>query len=115
MVEHLKYQSISIIASILTIVAFSYLVIRVHKTKKTEHLTFVWLSIILSAQILLFIYGYLNSFRVIYLQATVILIGLIYILYIKLNAINGTINEIINGTNEETNIESELKVKKIII
>jgi len=103
MVEQPKYQNIAIISSILTIVAFSYLVFRVHNTKETEHLTFIWLFIILS-QSLIFIYGFLNKFRFIYLQAFIILLGLIYILYIKISNIN--VNDI--------DIESELRKKQII-
>jgi uncharacterized protein with PQ loop repeat len=102
MVEHVKYQNVAVISSILTIVAFSYLVFKVYKTGETEHLTFIWLFIILSAQLLLFIYGFSNGSRIIYLQALFILIGLMYILYIKLN----------NLTNAY--IETDLRTKKII-
>ena len=104
MVEQPKYKNIAIISSILTFVAFSYLVFRVHNTKETEHLTFIWLFIILLSQTLLFIYGFLNKFRFIYLQAFIILLGLIYILYIKINNVN--VNDI--------DIESELRKKQII-
>jgi uncharacterized protein with PQ loop repeat len=105
MVEQPKYKNIAIISSILTIVAFSYLVFRVHNTKETEHLTFIWLIIILLSQTLLFIYGFLNKFGFIYLQAFIILLGLIYILYIKINNVN--VNDI--------DIESELRKKQIIV
>ena len=50
-----KYQIIAVISGLLTIIAFSSLVIRVHMTKETEHFTFTWIFLVLTAQILLMI------------------------------------------------------------
>ena len=83
--EHPKYQVIAGLAGILTLLAFSHLVYRVHITKETEHLTFLWIFLVLSAQSLLFLYGILNNAYGIYLPATILIAGLGYILYIKLN------------------------------
>lgn len=102
MSETPKYQWISIIAGIFVILGFSHLVVRVHNTKETEHLTYTWILLVLTAQTSLFIYGFLNNFYGIYLPASIICILLLYIVYIKLNY--------------ETSgkIESELRIKNII-
>jgi uncharacterized protein with PQ loop repeat len=100
--EHPKYQIIAVISGILTILAFSHLVHRVYVTKQTEHLTYVWALLILTAQSLLCLYGILNNSYGIYLPAIIIIIGISYILYVKIN------------NSVDNNVESQLKMKNII-
>ncbi len=100
--EHPKYQVIAGLAGILTILAFSHLVNRVYITKQTEHLTYTWALLILIAQSLLVLYGILNNAYGIYLPAIIILIGISYILYVKINY------------SVDNNVESQLKMKNII-
>lgn len=100
--EHPKYQLIGIIAGILTILAFSNLVHRVHTTKRTEHLTFTWIFLILSAQSLLMLYGILNNSYGIYLPPIIIISGLLYIFYVKV------------AYSTDNTIENELKQKNIM-
>lgn len=102
MIEHPKYQFIAIISGILTILGFSHLVFRVYSTKETNHLTFTWLFLILSAQTLLMIYGILNNAYGIYLPPIILISGLLYILYVKLSY----------ETNSD--VETKLKSKNII-
>ena len=87
-----KYQIIAVISSILTILAFSHLIFNVHMTKETEHLSLIWIFLVLTAQSLLVVYGVINNSYGIYVPASILLIGVLYILYIKLNYDNG------NGT-----------------
>ena len=100
--EHSKYQFIAVISGILTILAFSHLVHRVYTTKQTEHLTYVWALLILTAQSLLVLYGILNNSYGIYLPAIIVVIGISYILYVKINY------------SVDNNVESQLKMKNII-
>lgn len=100
--EHPKYQYIAVISGILTIIAFSHLVHRVYTTKQTEHLTYTWALLILIAQSLLVLYGILNNSYGIYLPAIIIVIGISYILYVKINY------------SLDNNVESQLKIKNII-
>jgi uncharacterized protein with PQ loop repeat len=100
--EYPKYQYIAVISGILTIIAFSHLVHRVYTTKQTEHLTYVWALLILTAQSLLVLYGILNNSYGIYLPAIIIVIGISYILYVKINY------------SVDNNVESQLKMKNII-
>lgn len=100
--EKPKYQIIAIISGILAITAFSSLVLRVHLTKETEHLTIMWIVLVLTAQSLLFIYGLINNSYGIYIPASVLIVGVTYILYIKLSY----------KKNEA--IEDELKGKDIL-
>lgn len=102
MVDSPKYQFIAAISGILIILSFSHLVFRVYNTKSTEHLTFTWIFLLLSAQTLLMIYGLLNNAYGVYLPPMVIISGLLYILYVKIS----------NSTDK--NVETELKEKNII-
>ncbi len=100
--ESPKYQFIASLAGMLTIVGFSHLAYRVYKTKETEHLTFVWIFLFLSSQSLLFFYGILNNSYGIYLPAIIMVMGISYILYVKLNYY------------VDNNVESQLKTKNIL-
>lgn len=102
MTEQPKYQFIAIIAGIYTILAFSHLVYNVYITKHTAHLTFMWIFLVITAQCLLVLYGILNNSYGTYLPATILLICLFYILYVKLK------------NYEDSNIETQLKTKNII-
>ena len=102
MMDHPKYQFIAVISGILTILAFSHLVHRVYTTKQTEHLTFTWIVLVLTSQSLFVIYGILNNSYGIYLPPIIIITGLLYILYVKLNY------------EKNSYIENELKLKNII-
>ena len=93
--SHTKYQIIAVISGMFSILAFSSLVLHVHMTKKTDHLTFTWIFLALTAQILLCTYGLINNVYGIYVPAATLSIGILYILYIKLNYDNS------NGTKIE--------------
>jgi uncharacterized protein with PQ loop repeat len=100
--EHPKYQGIAIISGVLTILAFSHLVYRVYLTNQTEHLTYLWVLLVLTSQSLLVLYGLLNNLYGIYLPAIILMLGISYILYVKIN------------NSVDTNVESHLKMKNII-
>ena len=78
--EYKKYQWIAIISGLFAILGFSHLVFNVYYTKKTDHLTFIWLFLVISAQTLLIIYGLLNKSYGIYLPPIILISGLFYIL-----------------------------------
>ena len=78
-----KYNQLTTISGICTIIAFSFLVYQVHITKITNHLTYVWIFLILFAQILLIIYGEINHIFGIYMPSIIIFSGLLYVLYVK--------------------------------
>jgi len=88
--EYKKYQWIAIISGVFAILGFSHLVFNVYYTKKTDHLTFIWLFLVISAQTLLIIYGLLNKSYGIYLPPILLISGLLYILYVKLTYYNLT-------------------------
>ena len=97
-----KYQILAFISGIFTLFAFSNLVSRVHITKKTEHLTYLWIAFILTAQSLLFVYGIINKTYGIYIPALILVVGILYILYTKINY-------------EENSIVEEGLIKKHIL
>ena len=78
-----KYNELTTISGVLTIIAFSFLVYRVHITKITDHLTYLWIFLILIAQSLLIIYGRINHIIGLYFPALIIFSGVLYIFYVK--------------------------------
>jgi uncharacterized protein with PQ loop repeat len=82
---HQKGQIIAIISGILNITAFSYLVMNVHVTKNTENLTFTWILLVLLSQSLLILYGIINNAYGIYIPSSVLILGILYISYVKIN------------------------------
>ena len=82
---HQKGQIIAIVSGILTITAFSHLVMNVHVTKNTENLTFTWMLLVILGQSLLIIYGIMNNAYGIYIPAFIFIIGILYIFYVKIN------------------------------
>ena len=78
-----KYEELTLIAGILSITAFSFLVHHVYVTKLTDNLTYLWIGLNLVAQALLFTYGKINNVFGIYFSATIIVTGIIYIMYVK--------------------------------
>ena len=98
----IKHEELAYISGIFTLVAFSFFIYQIHITKNTDNLTFIWLFLIIIAQGLMVIYGKLNHVQGLYIPAAIYIIGLAYILYIKI-------------VYKETNkIEEELKDKNII-
>ena len=97
-----KHEELTYISSIFALSAFSFLIYNVHQSKNTSHLEFLWIFLLITAQILMFIYGKLNHIHGLYVPASLYIMGLIYILYVKV-------------VYKETNkIEAELKNKNII-
>ena len=97
-----KYQIIAVISSILTILAFSHLIFNVHITKETEHLSLIWIFLVLTSQSLLVVYGLINDSFKNAVPASILILGVLYVLYIKLNYSNTNM------------IEDELRTKNIL-
>ena len=98
----LKHEEFPFISGILSITAFAFLIYEIYITKKTDSISFIWICLILVAQSLMFTYGKLNHIQGLYIPATIFLIGILYILYVKV---------VYNETNK---IENELRDKSII-
>lgn len=97
-----QHKEIAIMSALFAIIAFYVLVYNTHVTKNTSNLSFVWLFLVIVAQILMVIYGKINHIYILYIPSIIYLIGLSYILYVKI---------IYKETNK---IEDELKNKNII-
>jgi uncharacterized membrane protein YhhN len=97
-----KHEELAYMSGGLALIAFSFLVQRVYITKNTDNLTFIWIFLVILAQAIMYVYGKLNHVQGLYIPATIYVIGLAYILYVKV-------------VYKETNkIEEELKDKNII-
>ena len=97
-----QHEELAFMSGAFALASFLILIYNVYKTKNTSYLTFVWLFLVIVAQALMVIYGKLNHIQGLYIPAIIYIIGLSYILYIKI---------IYKETNK---IESELKNKNII-
>jgi hypothetical protein len=78
-----KYNELTLISGILTIIAFSFLIEHVYVTKITDNLTYFWIFLNLTGQLLLFIYGKVNNVFGIYFTSFIIIVGISYVLYVK--------------------------------
>ena len=98
----IKHNELTMIAGALNISAFLILLYRIHITKITDHLTYLWIGLVLLAQMTLFIYGKINHIFGIYVPAFIIFSGILYILYVKI------------GYSDNKRVEDELQEKGII-
>jgi hypothetical protein len=71
-------------------------------TKETEHLSLIWIFLVLTAQSLLVVYGFINNLFKIYVPASILILGVLYVIYIKVNYSNTNL------------IEDELRSKNIL-
>jgi len=79
-----KYEELTLISGILTIVAFSFLIQHVYATKITDNLTYFWIFLNFTGQFLLFVYGTINNIFGIYFTALILMIGMSYVVYVKI-------------------------------
>ncbi len=98
-----KYHYILSFGLFSLLMAFSMNFHRVYTTKETKHLSYKYFIMAILGQISLLVYGILNDLKPMYISSTIILLGIIYMLNIKL------IYEV------EDTIINELKEKNIII
>ena len=80
-----KFESLIGVAGIFGLVSFSSLIQKIYDTHNTTSLPWTWLIMNLSAQVLSLLYGLANKAYGIYIPTSLFLIGLIYILYVKIN------------------------------
>jgi hypothetical protein len=79
-----KYEELTLISGILTIVAFSFLIQHVYATKISDNLTYFWIFLNFTGQFLLFVYGTINNIFGIYFTALILMIGISYVVYVKI-------------------------------
>lgn len=120
--ERQKYQYIAILAGIFSLLAFSHLVIQVYLTKKTGNLTLAWCILTLLANILLTIYGINYNAFGIYIPSTIHLLGVTYILIVKIYyeevpviEKDVSIAELNIETKVESDLEKDLEKKNILM
>ena len=78
-----KYEILPAIAGSLGLISFSTLLLRVYNTHNTTSFPYSWILINITAQILAGTYGIINKAYGVYLPASVFLVGLLYLLYVK--------------------------------
>ena len=83
--HHLKDTFIPILASVFSVIAFFLLTFQVHLTRKTDHLGYIILFLILTGQFLLFVHGIITESVYIYIPAMIIVCLLISVIYIKVS------------------------------
>jgi hypothetical protein len=78
-----KYSILATTSLMINVFAFFTLILKVHKTKTTVSLNWLYLLGNIIAQILLIIYGLANNAPEIYGPTILIFVGLLYIVSIK--------------------------------
>ena len=66
-----QHEELSYISSAFALTAFSFLIYKVYKTKNTFHLDFLWIFLLITADVLMFIYGKLNHIHGLYIPAII--------------------------------------------
>jgi len=79
-----KYELLATAAVLLNFSSFSSLLYNVMKTHNTTTLPYVWFYTNIGAQVLMIIYALINGAYGIYIPTFVLLIGLVYMLFIKM-------------------------------
>lgn len=81
----MKNPHIFYLSKILILTAFYFIVYNTHITKITEHISIVWIVVMLVAQILSLTYATINDLTWDRVMASTYIIGILYIIYIKLH------------------------------
>ena len=97
-----RHRELAIMATILIISSFIVVVYDIHTTKNASKISYLWLFFIITAQLLSFTYSILNNIPETYIPTMLIIMGLLYVLYIKIQYA------------EEVAIEEDLIKKKIL-
>ena len=79
-----KYELLASAALLLNFSSFSTLLYNVVKTHNTTTLPYTWFYTNIGAQVLMIIYAVINGAYGIYIPTTFLLVGLIYMLSIKI-------------------------------
>ena len=79
-----KYELLATAALLLNFSSFGTLLYNVIKTHNTSTLPYVWFYTNIGAQVLMIIYAVINGAYGIYIPTTFLLVGLIYMLSIKI-------------------------------
>jgi uncharacterized protein with PQ loop repeat len=79
-----KYELLAASSLMFNVIAFASLILNIYNTKDTSSFNWGYLFGNIVAQILLIIYGIANHSYGIYVPTTIILVGLCYIMYIKI-------------------------------
>jgi len=79
-----KFEALVGMAGTIGLLSFSTLLQRIYKTHNTESLPWAWVAMNITAQLLSLSYGIANHAYGIFIPNSLFLIGLTYILYVKL-------------------------------
>lgn len=79
-----KYELMATTAVLLNFSSFSSLLYNVMTTHNTSTLPYLWFYTNIGAQVLMIIYALINGAYGIYIPTFILLIGLIYMLFIKM-------------------------------
>ena len=79
-----KFESIGFMGAILGVISFYILVYHNYKLQNTTSISSYWLGLSVLIQIFWLIYGVTNNIRPTILSAPLVIIGLLYLIYLKL-------------------------------
>lgn len=82
-----QHEELVGLAGIIGLISFSTLIQKIYETHNTASLPWTWVILNISAQILSCAYGVINNAYGIYIPNSIFLVGLSYILYVKINHI----------------------------
>ena len=78
-----KYSVLATISLMFNVIAFTFLLMKIHISKNTSTYNWSYLVGNVIAQVLLIIYGFLNNAPEVYGPTILLLFGLLYIVFVK--------------------------------
>lgn len=97
-----KYLNILYLSRFLILLSFVNLIYKIYMTNDVSDLTYIWIMLVLSAQILLVFFGFVNNEWGVVVPSVLISAGVLYILVTKLT----------QSKNEQ--VKKELEKKNIL-
>jgi uncharacterized protein with PQ loop repeat len=85
-----KLEFLTWIAGILITISFTDLVYNVYRTQNTASLSYSWIFLLITAQLLYFIFGLVNDIEGIFIPSLIIILMVSYIFYVKYFSIKNT-------------------------
>jgi uncharacterized protein with PQ loop repeat len=82
-----QHEELVGLAGIIGLISFSTLIQKIYETHNTASLPWTWVILNITAQVLSCTYGVINNAYGIYIPNSIFLVGLSYILYVKINHI----------------------------
>ena len=93
-INFLYMDELLILLGLILFITSIYLILHVYITKRTDNISFNYILLVVVVKIIVFLYGIMIDAYLLYIPAIILIIGLLYVFYMKsINAENDIIEE----------------------